>query len=324
MSPPSSPARNCSRADCAWANTWSDGKYEAALFGRNITDEVVAVGAIDFDNLTGFLNEPQIWACVQSKFLTRGTYDTRRCRSVSNHWPMVCGLQPADGQRVLRDRAVRSRRPDQDGRRNHGAGSAVLRRMHNVPSPGILPKRSWPAVIRTMADIGKQRTGREYIPADVLRDITALYYGSSPTELPTLPFDEVPSPGRTFVRRELAAQSTNPTILNISATRLRARSPQQFLVCDGDQGKLQLLEKSGKKWKEKTLADIAIPIHTQVIDFDADGDLDIVVADLGLMPPVGALGGKVYLLRQDPSATFSRELLQGDLHRVSDARALGP
>jgi iron complex outermembrane receptor protein len=39
---------------------WNDGKYEAALFGRNITDEVVAVGAIDFDNLTGFINEPRI------------------------------------------------------------------------------------------------------------------------------------------------------------------------------------------------------------------------------------------------------------------------
>jgi iron complex outermembrane receptor protein len=40
---------------------WSDGKYEAALFGRNITDEVVAVGAIDFNNLTGFINEPRIF-----------------------------------------------------------------------------------------------------------------------------------------------------------------------------------------------------------------------------------------------------------------------
>ena len=193
---------------------------------------------------------------------------------------------------------------------------------HNVPSPDILPKHSWPAVIRTMADIGKQRTGREYIPADALRDITALYYGSSPTELPALPFDEVPSPGRTFVPHELAAQSTSPTILNVAATRLRAKSPPQFLVCDGEQAKLQLLERFGKKWKEKTLADIAIPIHTQVIDFDADGDLDIIVADLGLMPPVGALGGKVYLLRQDSSGAFSRELLQGDLHRVTDARAL--
>ncbi len=40
---------------------WNDGKYEAAIFGRNITDEVVATGGIDFNNLTGFINEPQIW-----------------------------------------------------------------------------------------------------------------------------------------------------------------------------------------------------------------------------------------------------------------------
>jgi len=40
--------------------TWREGRYEAAAFARNITDEEVAVGAIDFDNLTGFLNEPRI------------------------------------------------------------------------------------------------------------------------------------------------------------------------------------------------------------------------------------------------------------------------
>jgi iron complex outermembrane receptor protein len=45
---------------------WSEGTYEIAVFGRNITDEEVAVGAIDFNNLTGFINEPQIWG-VQFK-----------------------------------------------------------------------------------------------------------------------------------------------------------------------------------------------------------------------------------------------------------------
>jgi iron complex outermembrane receptor protein len=45
---------------------WNGGKYEAALFGRNITDEEVATGGIDFNNLTGFLNEPQIFG-VQFK-----------------------------------------------------------------------------------------------------------------------------------------------------------------------------------------------------------------------------------------------------------------
>lgn len=40
---------------------WNYGAYEVALFGRNITDEEVIVGGIDFNNLTGFLNEPRIW-----------------------------------------------------------------------------------------------------------------------------------------------------------------------------------------------------------------------------------------------------------------------
>ncbi len=40
---------------------WDNGDKELALFGRNITDEEVVVGGIDFNNLTGFLNEPRIW-----------------------------------------------------------------------------------------------------------------------------------------------------------------------------------------------------------------------------------------------------------------------
>ncbi|NZA28631.1 TonB-dependent receptor [Luteimonas sp. SJ-92] len=40
---------------------WNQGDHELALFGRNITDTTRVVGAIDFNNLTGFLNEPRTW-----------------------------------------------------------------------------------------------------------------------------------------------------------------------------------------------------------------------------------------------------------------------
>ena len=40
---------------------WQDGDREVALFGRNITGTERVVGAIDFNNLTGFLNEPRTW-----------------------------------------------------------------------------------------------------------------------------------------------------------------------------------------------------------------------------------------------------------------------
>jgi iron complex outermembrane recepter protein len=45
---------------------WGNGKYEAALYGRNVTDQVRIVGGIDFNNLTGFINEPRTWG-VQFK-----------------------------------------------------------------------------------------------------------------------------------------------------------------------------------------------------------------------------------------------------------------
>ena len=41
--------------------TWANGKYDAAIFGRNITDQIRIVGGIDFNNLTGFINEPRTW-----------------------------------------------------------------------------------------------------------------------------------------------------------------------------------------------------------------------------------------------------------------------
>ncbi|MEK8048820.1 TonB-dependent receptor [Ideonella sp. DXS22W] len=48
--------------------TWANGKYDAAVFGRNITNQTRIVGGIDFNNLTGFINEPRTWG-VQFKAL---------------------------------------------------------------------------------------------------------------------------------------------------------------------------------------------------------------------------------------------------------------
>ena len=44
----------------------ANGKYEFAVFGRNITNQVQVTGGIDFNNRTGFINDPQTWG-VQFK-----------------------------------------------------------------------------------------------------------------------------------------------------------------------------------------------------------------------------------------------------------------
>lgn len=41
--------------------TFKDAKYDVALWGKNITDEEIVRGAIDFNNLTGMVNDPATW-----------------------------------------------------------------------------------------------------------------------------------------------------------------------------------------------------------------------------------------------------------------------
>ena len=46
--------------------SWGGGKYDVAAYGRNITNQIHVVGGIDFNNLTGFINEPRTFG-VQFK-----------------------------------------------------------------------------------------------------------------------------------------------------------------------------------------------------------------------------------------------------------------
>ena len=47
---------------------WNNGKYELAAYVRNLTNKIVVTGEIDFNNLTGFINDPRTYG-VQFKAL---------------------------------------------------------------------------------------------------------------------------------------------------------------------------------------------------------------------------------------------------------------
>jgi iron complex outermembrane recepter protein len=44
--------------------SWGAGKYEAVAFVRNLTNKIRVVGGIDFNNLTGFINEPRVFGAT--------------------------------------------------------------------------------------------------------------------------------------------------------------------------------------------------------------------------------------------------------------------
>lgn len=192
---------------------------------------------------------------------------------------------------------------------------------HAVPRPDVLPKRSWPAVIKTMVAITQERQGRTIVTEAQMNDIIAFYYGSSPEELPALPHIDS-TRGDRFVAREVGARTELPFITHINTSRIAPSNDIDLLVSDGEAKKLVLLSRAGEAWKERALADIEIPVHTQVVDLDGDGQLDILVADLGEFPPLDTPAGKLYLLRQTSPGTFQKSLLLENLGRVSDARAV--
>lgn len=193
---------------------------------------------------------------------------------------------------------------------------------HKVPSPNVLPKDSWPRVVSLMADLAYTRFGREFISAEHVRDITAFYYGSSPEELPVLPYLEVGNPPLEFALTALEDKARLPLILNVNAVDFGRGKGNEFLVSDGGSSQLNLLRRSAQDWSETPLAEITIPASTQVVDYDGDGLLDIVLADLGVYPLTTELAGKIILLRQQASGKFAREILFDGLGRTSDVRVL--
>ena len=193
---------------------------------------------------------------------------------------------------------------------------------HAVPRPDVQPKRAWPELIRIMAGIMQERTGKANITEENLKDITAFYYGSAPEELPLLPYVEQPLAGKPFVQRDVGAASRLPFITHLNVVNLTGKADVELLACDGETREVKLFTGKRGKWKETALAQVDVPVHTQAIDIDGDKDLDVLLADLGQFPPLEAPVGKLWLLRQTSPGKFTKELLLDQVGRMSDAEAV--
>jgi len=114
-----------------------------------------------------------------------------------------------------------------------------------------------------------------------------------------------------------------PLIAHVQAVDLDNDSLLDVVVCD-DKGNLVswIRQYPAGTYTESVLAsDLIAPAHVQMIDFDKDGDNDLIVAVLGMLFPNNDKIGSVVVLENDGRFQFRKHLIVEKIARVSDVRA---
>lgn len=113
-----------------------------------------------------------------------------------------------------------------------------------------------------------------------------------------------------------------PQISHVLAADLDADGLMDVIVCDARDNFVSWIRQyPAGTYTEKVLAsDLIAPAHTEVTDFDKDGDNDILVAVLGMLFPNNDKIGSVVILENN-NQTFTKRIAVEKIARVSDARS---
>jgi hypothetical protein len=116
---------------------------------------------------------------------------------------------------------------------------------------------------------------------------------------------------------------THPQISNLLAVDLDNDQLMDVVVCDALDNKVTWIRQypSGV-FTEQICADRLIaPSHIQAIDFDQDGDTDLIVSVLGMLFPSNDKIGSIVILENDGKMNFFKHIIVENIARVSDVRA---
>src|SRR5664279_4326688 len=115
----------------------------------------------------------------------------------------------------------------------------------------------------------------------------------------------------------------SPLISNVAVADLDHDGLLDVVVCDCRNNTVSWIRQfPAGVYTEKVIAsDLIAPAHVQVVDFDKDGDLDVIVAVLGLLFPSNDKIGSVVILENDGSCNFKKHVIVDKIARVSDVRA---
>jgi hypothetical protein len=119
------------------------------------------------------------------------------------------------------------------------------------------------------------------------------------------------------------AEKTRPLVAHVTVVDLDKDSLADIVACDVLANRVVWLRQAPRgTFTETTLgAEVRAPAHAEAVDIDRDGDLDLLVASLGVMFPSNARIGAVVVLENDGRGRFTNRVLAAEIARVADVRA---
>jgi VCBS repeat protein len=207
----------------------------------------------------------------------------------------------------------------------------VCSQCHEFPPPDVLPRKSWGTIGYEMAGlviggIGAPKGGP---PPTVDFDVDRVihYYEShAPLVLPSPePWPAIESgPGRVRFARHpfrLAQGPAIPSIANVAFWPLEPNGPLRIVAADMGAGLVLEADPNRPEAGLFRLPRVPFPCHTQAVDLDRDGRIDLLVADLGDFAPGDHLKGSVVWLRRLADGSYRSYTLASGLPRVADVEA---
>ena len=114
-----------------------------------------------------------------------------------------------------------------------------------------------------------------------------------------------------------------PQITHVAIADLDRDGINDVITCDALRGVVTWIRQAPRgTFTEQTVAGVAAPAHVEAVDFDKDGDLDLLVAALGFLFPNNNRVGSVIVLENDGKQRFRSHYIADRVARMADARAV--
>lgn len=118
-------------------------------------------------------------------------------------------------------------------------------------------------------------------------------------------------------------EGEHPWIAHVTFSDLDRDGRLDGLLCDAGRNEVSWLrQEADGRFSEQVLAgDLRGPVHATPDDLDGDGDVDVLVASMGVVFPNNDRIGSLILLENDGAQRFTSHVILEDVARVTDVQA---